>query len=161
MLNLSQAGSAYPISVATGPDCNGHLIIEERGGVADVKCNSCGTVVDTVPIDRAGLRLIELGSEEICSARCPHCGATTCFTASRSLKRSYARNAAKGLSSGLFSDAWTTPARESVWRFRRGPKSRSLGLEPGRVCRQSAHPTLGPRGTGASLRCLARFERLK
>jgi hypothetical protein len=36
--------------VATGLDCNGHLIIEERGGVADVKCNSCGTVVDTVLI---------------------------------------------------------------------------------------------------------------
>ena len=68
-----------PHEIATGADCDGCLIVEEHGDVADLKCNSCGAVVDTVPIDRAGVRLIELGSEEICSARCPHCGATNVF----------------------------------------------------------------------------------
>ena len=68
-----------PHEIATGADCDGCLLVEERGDVADLKCNSCGAVVDTVPIDRAGVRLIELGSEEICSALCPHCGATNVF----------------------------------------------------------------------------------
>ena len=68
-----------PHEIATGADCDGCLLVEERGDVADLKCNSCGAVVDTVPIDRAGVRLIELGSEEICSARCPHCGTNNVF----------------------------------------------------------------------------------
>ena len=68
-----------PHEVATGADCDGRLIIEERGDMADLKCNSCGAVVDTVLIDRAALRLTELASEEICCARCPHCGATNVF----------------------------------------------------------------------------------
>ena len=47
--------------------------------MADLKCNSCGAVVDTVPIHQAGTRLMELASVEICSAPCPHCGATDVF----------------------------------------------------------------------------------
>jgi uncharacterized protein (DUF983 family) len=39
----------------------------------------CGTVIDTVPIDRAGARLMELASVEMCGTRCPHCGATNVF----------------------------------------------------------------------------------
>jgi hypothetical protein len=47
--------------------------------MADLKCNSCGAVIDTVRLDRVGTRLMELGSDEICSALCPHCGATNVF----------------------------------------------------------------------------------
>jgi hypothetical protein len=54
-----------PHEVATGAECDGCLIIEERGEVADLKCNSCGAVVDTVPLDRVGTRLMELASDEI------------------------------------------------------------------------------------------------
>ena len=68
-----------PHEVATGADCDGCLIIEERGDVADLKCNSCGVVVDTVPIDRASARLMELASGEIRSAQCPHCGKLNLF----------------------------------------------------------------------------------
>lgn len=65
--------------VATGADCDGCLVVKEHGDIAEIKCNSCGAVVDTVPIERAGLRLMELASDEICSARCTHCGATNVF----------------------------------------------------------------------------------
>src|SRR5215470_11237 len=68
-----------PHEVATGADCDGCLTVVERGDLVEIKCEACGAVVDTVPIDHAGLRLIELGSEETCSARCPHCGATNVF----------------------------------------------------------------------------------
>ena len=68
-----------PHELATGADCDGCLMVVEHGNMADLKCNSCGTVIDTVPIDRVGQRLMELASTEICSARCPHCGATNVF----------------------------------------------------------------------------------
>jgi len=68
-----------PHELATGADCDGCIIVQERGDVADLKCNSCGAVVDTVPIHQAGTRLMELASVEICSAPCPHCGATNVF----------------------------------------------------------------------------------
>src|SRR5262249_1892722 len=59
------------------PDCDGFWMVVERGDMAEIKCNSCGEVIDTVPIERAGSRLMELaGAEMMCSARCPHCGRT-------------------------------------------------------------------------------------
>ena len=54
-----------PHEVATGADCDGCLVVKERGDVADLVCNSCGVVVDTVPIERAGSRLMELASVEM------------------------------------------------------------------------------------------------
>ena len=68
-----------PHELATGADCDGCLTVVERGDMAEIKCDSCGAVVDTVPSDRAGSRLMELASAEMCSARCPHCGATNVF----------------------------------------------------------------------------------
>jgi len=65
--------------LATGADCVGCLTVVERGDMVEIKCDSCGAVVDTVPSDRGGSRLMELGSAEVCSARCPHCGATNVF----------------------------------------------------------------------------------
>ena len=68
-----------PHEIATGADCEGCLIVEERGNTADLVCNECDAVVDTVPLERAASRLVELASKEICSARCPHCGGLNTF----------------------------------------------------------------------------------
>jgi hypothetical protein len=68
-----------PHELATGADCDGCLMVKERGDVADLVCNSCGAVVDTVPLHRAGTRLMELASTEVCRTLCPHCGATNVF----------------------------------------------------------------------------------
>src|SRR5712691_11215439 len=62
-----------PREVATGADCEGCLIVQERGDLADIVCNECGTVIDSVPLERAGATLMELACREICSARCPRC----------------------------------------------------------------------------------------
>ena len=51
--------------IATGADCDGCLVVKERGDVADLKCNSCGAMIDTVPLDRVGTRSMELASDEI------------------------------------------------------------------------------------------------
>ena len=37
-----------PHELATGADCDGCLIVVERGDMVEIKCNSCGSVVDTV-----------------------------------------------------------------------------------------------------------------
>jgi hypothetical protein len=66
-----------PHEIATGADCDGRLIVEEHGDVVNLKCNSCGAVVDTVPIDRVGTRLMELAS--IARAQCPRCGRVNLF----------------------------------------------------------------------------------
>jgi hypothetical protein len=68
-----------PHEIATGADCEGCLIVEELGDTAKVMCNECDTVVDEVPLERAASRLVELASKDICSARCPHCGALNTF----------------------------------------------------------------------------------
>jgi hypothetical protein len=61
-------------------DCEGFWMVVERGGRAEIKFNSCGEVIDTVAIERAGSRLMELaGAEMMCSARCPHCGSLNSF----------------------------------------------------------------------------------
>ena len=87
-----------PHEIATGANCDGCLVVKERGEEADLVCNSCGAVVDTVPIDRAGLRLIELGSDEICSARCPYCGATNLFRGLTVIEAFVCRECGEGVS---------------------------------------------------------------
>ena len=59
-----------PHEVATGPGCDGCLIVRKRGTVADLVCNVCEAVIDTVPVERSGPRLMELASAEFCGARC-------------------------------------------------------------------------------------------
>jgi hypothetical protein len=78
-------------------DCDGYLIIEEHGKMADLKCNSCGAVVDTVPIERAGQRLIELALVEISSAICPHCGAVNGFAGRRTVEAFICRECGEGV----------------------------------------------------------------
>ena len=87
-----------PHEVATGADCDGCLMVEERGDVADLRCNSCGAVVDTVPLDRAGTRLMELASVEICSAQCPHCGAMNTFRGFSVIEAFICRECGEGVS---------------------------------------------------------------
>ena len=68
-----------PHEVATGAQCDGCLVVRTRDNVAELVCNICGAVVDTVPSDRAGPRLMELALGQLCTARCPHCGALNTF----------------------------------------------------------------------------------
>jgi hypothetical protein len=87
-----------PHEVATGADCDGCLIVQQRVGVADLICNFCGVVVDTVPIDRAGTRLMELASAEVCSAQCPQCGALNTFPGLSLIEGFICRECRKGVS---------------------------------------------------------------
>jgi NAD-dependent SIR2 family protein deacetylase len=87
-----------PHELATGADCDGCLVVEEHGDMADLVCNSCGAVVDTVPIDRVGPRLMELASVDICSARCPHCGGVNTFPGYTVVEAFVCRECGEGVS---------------------------------------------------------------
>jgi hypothetical protein len=73
-------------------------MVVAHGGVADLICNSCGTAVDTVRIDRARPRLMELASSEICSGRCPHCGAINVFPGYKVIAAFNCRECGEGVS---------------------------------------------------------------
>jgi hypothetical protein len=75
-LIVTQPGERGDPIVPHSVDCDGYLIVEEHGKMADLKCNSCSAVVDTVPLKRAGQRLMQLALVEISSALCPYCGTT-------------------------------------------------------------------------------------
>jgi hypothetical protein len=60
-------------------DCCGCLYVQFRGGEADIICNECDAVVRTVSVEQATAVMLGLASGEICSARCPHCGALNTF----------------------------------------------------------------------------------
>ena len=89
-----------PHEIATGADCYGCLLVEKRGDVVDLKCDSCGAVVDTVPIDLAGTRLMELASAEMCGARCPHCGALNTFRGFTAIEAYNCRECGEGVDVG-------------------------------------------------------------
>jgi uncharacterized protein (DUF983 family) len=61
----------------------GCLFVQGRGDQADIICNECGTVVRTVRPEDAGAvmnaLMMEIASDAICTARCPHCGALNTF----------------------------------------------------------------------------------
>ena len=64
-------------------DCCGCLVVQVRGDQADITCNECGAVIQTVPAHEAAAimerLMMEVAAGTICSARCPHCGALNTF----------------------------------------------------------------------------------
>jgi hypothetical protein len=95
-LIVIQPGERGDPIVPHGVDCDGYLIVEEHGKMADLKCNSCGAVVDTVPLKRAGERLMQLALVEISSACVRIAEQPTRLLAITPSKRSSAVYAAKG-----------------------------------------------------------------
>lgn len=66
--------------------------------MVEIKCNSCGVVVDSVPRERAGARLMEFASVEMCTARCPHCGPTNVFHGFTVIEAFICQKCGKGVS---------------------------------------------------------------
>jgi hypothetical protein len=63
-----------------GADCCGCIVAVLRGGEADLVCNECNALIRTVPASEDDQTLAHLASsDEICSARCPHCTAMNVF----------------------------------------------------------------------------------
>jgi hypothetical protein len=63
-----------------GADCCGCLVPVIRGEEADLVCNECNALIGTVAASEVELTLSQLAlSDEICSAKCPHCTAMNVF----------------------------------------------------------------------------------
>jgi hypothetical protein len=63
-----------------GAECCGCLVPVLRGDEAGLVCNECNALIRTVPASDVEQTLAQLaGSDEICSAKCPRCGALNTF----------------------------------------------------------------------------------
>ena len=69
-----------PHSFIGAPDCCGCLYVQVEGDQAEIICNECSAVIRTLPVADVERVMAELDqTDEICSARCPHCGAVNIF----------------------------------------------------------------------------------
>src|SRR4051794_15798549 len=66
--------TAWPHADYGDPTCPGLLFPVIHGDVATIECNDCDFVLKAVPANQADEAMVELTSNEICSATCPHCG---------------------------------------------------------------------------------------
>lgn len=80
------------------PECCGLLVIEPSGREANITCNQCGAVIRTVPAEKAEATLAEMSSDEICSARCTHCGALNVFPGFSAIDAFICRECGEGVS---------------------------------------------------------------
>jgi hypothetical protein len=56
------------------PECCGLLLPNERGEVADIICNECGAIVQTVPASDLSLILDQMQLKlDVATERCPYC----------------------------------------------------------------------------------------
>jgi hypothetical protein len=63
-----------------GANCCGCIVPVVRGDDVDLVCNECNALIRTVPGNEADQTLANLASsDEICSAKCPHCTAMNVF----------------------------------------------------------------------------------
>ena len=58
----------------------GCLVVRTREDQAQIVCNECGGLIQTVPIGDVEAAMLELAqTETVCSAGCTHCGALNIF----------------------------------------------------------------------------------
>jgi hypothetical protein len=72
-----QGYPVVPHEFIRGVDCDGYLVVEKRGELADLVCNECGEIVRTlVPLNEVELVLAEMlfRTGEVTSHECPPCG---------------------------------------------------------------------------------------
>jgi hypothetical protein len=61
-------------------DCCGCLMVCPRGDQADIVCNECGGVIQTVPISDVEAAMLELAqTDTACGVHCTHCRALNIF----------------------------------------------------------------------------------
>lgn len=79
-------------------DCCGCLIVRTRADQADIVCNECGAVIQTVAIEDAETVMLELSQTDIvCTARCPHCGALNIFPGMSGIEAFICRECGQGV----------------------------------------------------------------
>jgi hypothetical protein len=81
-----------------GADCCGCIVPIQREDEADLVCNECKALIRTVPASEVEQRLAELApSDEICTERCPHCGALNVFTGFSAMEAFTCRECGEGV----------------------------------------------------------------
>jgi hypothetical protein len=80
------------------PECCGCIFPVARGEMADLVCNECGAVVNTVPAVEAEQILLRMAmSGGICSEICPRCAEVNTFPGFTSMETYTCRHCGKGV----------------------------------------------------------------
>src|SRR5713226_120464 len=80
-------------------DCCGCLYPVERGDLADLFCNECGALIQTVPIAEVEPTLLRMAmSQGVCTATCPHCQALNTFPGFTSIEAYICKECGEGVS---------------------------------------------------------------
>src|SRR5256885_1252353 len=80
-----------------GADCCGCIVAVTRADETDLVCNECDALIRTVPASEAEQALAQLApSDEICTGRCPHCGALNVFPGFSSMEAFTCRECGEG-----------------------------------------------------------------
>jgi hypothetical protein len=98
----------YPIiphEAVADVDCGGCLYVRERGQEADIVCNEWGAVLRTVLAEDGAAvmnaMMVEVASDAMCSARCPHCGSLNTFPGSAAMEAFVCSECGKGVTVSL------------------------------------------------------------
>jgi hypothetical protein len=77
-----ELGVIIPHEVVAKVECCGCLVAIRRGHTAEIRCNECNALIQTVPLNEIEATMAKLAMpmwEEVTSERCSHCGALNVF----------------------------------------------------------------------------------
>jgi transcription initiation factor TFIIIB Brf1 subunit/transcription initiation factor TFIIB len=79
-------------------ECCGIIMPVKRGEHADLVCNECGAVIDSVPADQAQQTLLRMAmAGGICTEVCPICGESNIFLGFSSMSAYTCRHCGEGV----------------------------------------------------------------
>ena len=79
-------------------DCCGCLVVKMHDQTADIVCNECGALIETIPaleVKRALARLAQ--TDIVATARCPYCGAVNSFLGMEAIEAFVCRECVEGV----------------------------------------------------------------
>jgi hypothetical protein len=87
-----------PHSSFGDPECYGCLCAGIHGEQAEIVCNECGAIVQTVPITALDSTLAKMElSLDVATAMCPHCRAVNLFPGFSEMKAFVCRECGRGV----------------------------------------------------------------
>jgi hypothetical protein len=88
-----------PHSDVGDEECYGCLYPVEHGDEADLVCNECGALIQTVTIAEVEATLLRLAmSQSFCTATCPHCQALNTFSGFSAIMAYVCKECGEGVS---------------------------------------------------------------
>jgi hypothetical protein len=89
-----------PHEIVAKIECCGCLVAIRSGENAEIRCNECDALIDTVPVNELDATMAKLAMpmwEEVASEQCPHCGAVNVFPGSSAMDAYICKECGEGV----------------------------------------------------------------